>query len=120
MTTVAITGVSGFLGQGLLRRLLAAGTCGRIVGLDVREPAFLPRELDVHLVDVATSELRPLLEGVDVVVHLAGVHDAIPDVDLMARVNVAGSRRVLEAAGAAEVGKVVVVSSATVYGAWPN
>ena len=38
----------------------------------------------------------------------------------MARVNVGGTRRVLEAAGAAGLGKVVLVSSAAVYGAWPN
>jgi nucleoside-diphosphate-sugar epimerase len=69
---------------------------------------------------VTRADLVPLLEGVEVLVHLAGVHDATPDEDLMARVNVAGTRRVLEAAGAAGVGKVILVSSATVYGAWPN
>ena len=120
MTTVAITGASGFLGQGLLRRLTATGVADRLVALDVRQPEFRPRELDVHLVDVAGSELRPLLEGVDAVVHLAGIHDAIPDADLMARVNVSGTRRVLDAAGAAGVRKFVLVSSAAVYGAWPN
>jgi UDP-glucose 4-epimerase len=117
---LAITGVAGFLGQGLLRRMVAAGTFAEIVGLDVRQPGFRPRELESHLVDVAGSELRPLLDGVDVLVHLAGVHDAIPDGRLMARVNVAGTRNVLEAAGAVGVKKVVLASSATVYGAWPN
>jgi nucleoside-diphosphate-sugar epimerase len=120
MTTCAITGVSGFLGQGLLRRLTGSGEVERVVGLDVRKSAFRPRELELHLVDVAGSDLRPLLEGTDVLVHLAGVHDAIPDEDLMARVNVAGTRAVLGAAGAAGVAKVVLVSSAAVYGAWPN
>jgi UDP-glucose 4-epimerase len=117
---VVITGVSGFIGQGLLRRLTRSAEIGRVVGIDVREPAFRPRELELHLVDVAGSDLRPLVEGADVVVHLAGVHDAIPDEALMARVNVAGTSRVLEAAGAAGVAKLVLASSATVYGAWPN
>ena len=116
---VAITGVAGFLGQGLLRRL--TGTMPRqIVGLDVADPAFRPRELEMHLVDVTRADLTPLLEGVEVLVHLAGVHDAIPGEELMARVNVTGTRRVLEAAGAAGVRQVVLVSSATVYGAWAN
>jgi UDP-glucose 4-epimerase len=123
MGGVAITGVAGFLGQGLLRRLAGPGSPGassRIVGLDVAAPAFRTRELEMHLVDVTRAELVPLLDGVEVLVHLAGVHDAIPDDDLMARVNVTGTRRVLEAAGAAGVRKFVLVSSATVYGAWPN
>ena len=119
-TTVVITGVSGFLGQAVLRRLAGSPAVGRLVGLDVREPGFRPRGLQFHLVDVAGSDLRPLFEGVDVLVHLAGVHDAIPDEELMARVNVGGTRRVLEAAAAAGVSKVVLVSSAAVYGAWPN
>ncbi|MDQ1518234.1 MAG: hypothetical protein QOE80_4064 [Actinomycetota bacterium] len=118
--TVLITGVSGFLGQAVLRRLAGSPTVGRVVGLDVREPGFRPRELQFHLVDVAGSDLRPLFEGADVLVHLAGVHDAIPDEELMARVNVGGTRRVLEAAASAGVSKVVLVSSAAVYGAWPN
>jgi nucleoside-diphosphate-sugar epimerase len=117
MAGVAITGVAGFLGQGLLRRL-AGGD--RIVGLDVADSASRPRELEMHLVDVTRSDLVPLLEGIEVLVHLAGVHDAIPDDDLMARVNVVGTGRVLEAAAAAGVRRVILVSSATVYGAWPN
>jgi UDP-glucose 4-epimerase len=117
---VVITGVSGFLGQAVLRRLAASPAVGRLVGLDMREPGFRPRGLQFHLVDVAGSDLRPLFDGADVLVHLAGVHDAIPDEELMARVNVGGTRRVLEAAAAAGVTKVVVVSSAAVYGAWPN
>jgi UDP-glucose 4-epimerase len=116
--SLAITGVAGFLGQGLLRRLAGTGMWDRIVGLDVVPPAFSPRELDFHLVDIAGSELEPLLEDVDVLVHLAGVHDPTPDLDLMARVNVAGTRRLLDAA--AKLTKVVVAGSATVYGAWPN
>ncbi len=118
--TVVITGVSGFLGQAVLRRLAGSPAVGRLVGLDMREPGFRPRGLEFHLVDVAGSDLRPLFDGADVLVHLAGVHDAIPDEDLMARVNVGGTRRVLEAAASAGVSKVVLVSSAAVYGAWPN
>jgi nucleoside-diphosphate-sugar epimerase len=118
MTAVAVTGSSGFLGQGLLRKLAGGGL--RTVGLDVREPEFRPPDFRYHLVDVARSELAPLLEDVDVLVHLAGIHDPITDEKLMLKVNVTGTRRVLEAAGAVGVGKLVVMSSATVYGAWPN
>jgi UDP-glucose 4-epimerase len=55
-----------------------------------------------------------------VLVHLASVVDPVPDEALMARVNIDGTRRVLDAAAAVGIRKVVRVSSAAVYGAWPN
>jgi UDP-glucose 4-epimerase len=84
-----------------------------------KAPRRVPK-LEFHLADVAHSELKPLLEDVDVLVHLASVVDPIPDEALMARVNIEGTRRVLDAAAAVGVRKVVRVSSAAVYGAWPN
>lgn len=119
-TTIAVTGASGLLGQRLLPLLDASGAVDRIVGLDVRDPARRTRKLEFHCVDIATAELKPLLEGVDVVVHLAAVVGCIPDEGLMARVNIGGTRRILEAASAAGVRKIVRASSASVYGAWPD
>ena len=92
----------------------------RLIGLDVRDPRRRVRNLEFHRVDVGGAELKPLLEAVDVLVHLATVVDPIPDESLMARVNVEGTRRVLDAAAAVGVRKVIRVSSAAVYGAWPN
>lgn len=117
---VAITGASGFVGQRLLAHLDRTPELGRLVGLDVRDPERRVRNLDFHRVDIAHAELKPLLEGVDVLIHLAAIHDPIPDVDLMARVNVEGTRRVLDAAAAVGVQRIVLMSSATVYGAWAN
>ncbi|MGH2782939.1 MAG: NAD-dependent epimerase/dehydratase family protein, partial [Thermoleophilaceae bacterium] len=119
MVTVAITGASGLVGRRLLPRL-ADDIGGRLVGLDVREPRRRVRGLEFHRVDIAGSELKPLLEGAEVLVHLAGVVDPILDEGLMARVNVDGTRRVLDAAAAVGVQKVVRVSPSSVYGAWPN
>jgi nucleoside-diphosphate-sugar epimerase len=120
MNSVAVTGASGLVGRHLLPALAEHPGVDRVVGLDVREPERRPRAVEFHRVDIAGTALRPLLEGVDVVVHLAGVVDPIPDVALMARVNVEGTRRVLDAAAAVGVSRIVRISSATVYGAWPN
>ncbi|HVM40544.1 MAG TPA: NAD-dependent epimerase/dehydratase family protein [Acidimicrobiia bacterium] len=120
MPTVAITGVSGRVGQRLLRALADRDVAAQVVGLDLQQPSYRPRSLTFHAVDLGSADLKPLLEGVDVVVHLASLFAPVPDEEVMARVNIEGTRRLLDAAAATGVGKVVVVSSAAVYGAWPN
>jgi len=118
--SVAVTGASGLVGRQLLPLLAAHPAVERVLGLDVREPDRRPRTVEFARVDIAGTELKPLLEGIDVVVHLAGVVDPVPDEALMARVNVEGTRRVLDAAAAVGARRFVRISSATVYGAWPN
>lgn len=117
---IAVTGAAGLVGQRVLALLADDPRVERVVALDVREPPQRSPKLAFHRVDIAGTDLRPLLPGVDVVVHLAGVVDPIPDEALMARVNVGGTRQVLGAAAEVGVRKVVRVSSATVYGAWAN
>lgn len=117
---MAVTGVSGRTGQRVLRRLDSDGDVRRVVGIDIKEPQFRPRKLEFHHLDVGAAELKPVFEGVDTVVHLASLLEPLPDEAVMARVNVEGTRRVLDAAAAMGVAKVVHVSSAFVYGAWPD
>jgi len=120
VVAIAVTGASGLVGQRLLPRLAEQERVTRLIGLDVRDPRRRVRNLEFHRVDIGGAELKPLLEAADVLVHLATVVDPIPDEALMARVNVEGTRRVLDAAAAVGVRKVIRVSSAAVYGAWPN
>jgi nucleoside-diphosphate-sugar epimerase len=117
---VAVTGVSGFLGQRLLPLLDANPQVSRIVGLDVRDPARLARKLEFHRVDVLGTDLSPYLRDVGVVVHLASVLGPMPDEALFTRVNVDGTRRVLAAASSTGVRKIVRPSGTAVYGAWAN
>lgn len=115
--TVAITGVSGALGRRLVAQL-ANRSDWRVLGLDpVPFPAGVakPRYFTVHRVDIATTDLARLLGGVSVLIHLAagdpGASTAVDD-------EVRLIRRTLAAASAAGVNRLVVLSSATVYGAW--
>jgi UDP-glucose 4-epimerase len=117
---IAVTGVSGFLGQRLLPLLDASPRVDRVIGLDVRDPARRARKLEFHRIDVLGAELTPYLRGVSAIVHLAAVPGPSPDDTLFRRVNVDGTRRLLDAAGAVGVRKIIRPSSASVYGAWPN
>jgi nucleoside-diphosphate-sugar epimerase len=120
VTTVSITGVSGGAGQLVLRTLAGDPAVTRIVGIDARDPAFRPPVLEFHRADLASADLKALLEPADVLVHLSFLVGPPPDATVVERANIDGTRRVLDATAAAGIRAVVVVSSAMVYGAWPN
>src|SRR2546427_8590268 len=105
VVAIAVTGASGLVGQRLLPRLADEAQVTRLIGLDVRDPLRRVRNLTFHRVDIGGAELKPLLEAAEVLVHLATVVDPIPDEALMARVNVEGTRRVLDAAAAVRARK---------------
>jgi nucleoside-diphosphate-sugar epimerase len=114
----AVTGAGGFIGSAVCRRLGEEG-CD-VVGLDI-DPA-LAGEIEAAgaefaLADITDrSTLDPALEGVDLVVHTAAyVREWGPMEDFI-RVNVGGTVNVLDAAEAAEVERVVHISSVVVYG----
>jgi UDP-glucuronate 4-epimerase len=126
-----VTGVAGFIGAHLAERLLADGW--RVTGLDALT-AFTPladkcRRL-AHLSewrgfafarrDLASDALIDHLEGADVVFHLAGqpgVRGSFgPGFAAHVRRNVTATHRLLEAAVAAAVPRVVLASSSSVYG----
>lgn len=118
-----VTGGSGYIGSRLLDRLVERDDTERVVIADVRPPrAFRPKaeyqHLDVRDRRRAEEILRS--ERPDVVVHLAFVLDPIHDERAMYEVDVHGTANVLEAATAADVGHVLVTSSATAYGAFAD
>ena len=66
------------------------------------------------------TDLAPYLRDVSVIVHLAAAIGPLPDDELFTRVNVDGTRRVLDAATVDRCEEVVRPSSTAVYGAWAN
>jgi nucleoside-diphosphate-sugar epimerase len=132
MTTIAVTGVGGLLGRALVARLREdPRAVTRILGLDLRVPGdlavagperteqegALAPELELRGIDVRDAALVGILEGVDVVVHLAFQMDPIRDLELMRSINIDGTMNVLAAARAAGVARVVYLSSVVAYGA---
>ncbi len=108
----AVTGASGHLGANLVRALLAEGHEVRaLVRDDVRalEGLAVAR---VHGDVLAPQTLPPLVAGVELVFHLAGIISLVGDPDgLVTRTNVEGPRHVAAACLAAGVRRLVHVSS---------
>ncbi len=132
MSAIVITGAAGPLGRRVVARAVADPPVRRVVALDV-EPLDVERlalgtgamgssKVQAEQVDLVTAELKVLFQGADVVVHLASAYgpslDDDPAVQGGAEVELA--RRVIEAVGDTAVGHLILLSSATVYGAWAN
>jgi nucleoside-diphosphate-sugar epimerase len=118
MTTVAVTGSSGYVGRLLVERLGREPDVTRVVGIDTAEPRFTSRNFEFYRMDVRSQQLARVIDGCDVVVHLVSVTG--PDPDEIRDVNIGGTRAVADAATRAGVGKFVYVSSGAVYGAHPD
>jgi UDP-glucose 4-epimerase len=118
-----VTGGSGYIGTRLIQHLAERQDTERIAIADVRPPrSFRPKvayeRLDVR--DAAAARALLERERPDVLVHLAFVLDPIHDEHAMYEIDVNGTSNMLQAASSAGVGHVLVTSSATAYGAFPE
>jgi len=129
-----VTGAAGFIGSTLAEALLADGHT--VDGIDCfttyysparkrrNVEAILPQDrFHLHEIDVREATLEPLFHDVDTVFHLAaqpGVRLSWSEgFRLYDEHNVLGTQRVLEAAKASNVARVVYASSSSVYGNAP-
>lgn len=120
---MALTGPSGDLGALLLPKLQADASVERILTLGPRPlsgPKIDHRSLDLTRHD-AEEELADALgeHPVDVLYHLAFLNRRVRG-SVAHEVEVIGTMRVLAAAGAAKVGRLVVSSLTALYGARPE
>ena len=129
---LVVTGACGFIGSHLCDRLLEAGH--EVAGIDGYVP-FYPREMKERNIANASAskrftlhetliekadKLESLLEGASAIYHLAaqaGVRASWGD-DFAGYVehNVLGTQRLLEAAVAVKVPRMIYASSSSVYG----
>ncbi len=114
-----VTGGTGFVGANVVRELLAQRRAVRVLARprgDRRALAGLDVEIcEGDLLDAAS--VQRAVKGVDVVFHVAADYRLwAPDSEELHRVNVGGTRAVLEAAGAAGVSRVVYTSTVGALG----
>ena len=129
-----VTGAAGFIGSRLAARLCADGWS--VVGIDAFTDSYDPAEkraraalleelpgFSLVVADVAEHPLDGALEGADSVFHLAGRPGVRPSFDMEQRYlhdNVVATGKLLAAARAAGVRRVVYASSSSVYGNAPT
>jgi UDP-glucose 4-epimerase len=112
---VLITGVCGRLGKQLARVLHRDG---RVVGVDRRDFPDKPKDITHAQVDIRRKKLKDLFRAGDIgaVVHLGVMHDPRASSAEHHSWNVAGFTKLLEYVSQFKVPKLVVLSSANVYG----
>lgn len=108
----AVTGASGYLGSRICSALELQGW--QIVRL-VRSPGRgSDPEFAYDLAEPVTAQVREVLQSADALIHAAYDLSLISATDIW-RVNVKGTRRLLEAAANAHVSRVIVLSSMSAF-----
>ena len=108
---VLVTGASGFLGRATAA---AVRDAGHEVRTFQRRPSGVDGVTDVAGTMTDAAAVRSAVDGVDAVVHLAAKVSLAGDPRDFARVNIAGTHALLDAARSAGVGRFVFVSSPSV------
>ena len=122
MLTIVVTGAAGVVGQRAVRRLVEPplGADGapvtepaRVIALDQDSLPFSHELIEAHRTDLLADDLGHHLVGADRVIHLAEDSGRRGDAGLAEHM----LNRVLDGADAAQCSSLIVLSSATVYGA---
>ena len=118
MRTVLVTGAGGFIGAHLVRRLAALGM--EVRALDLRPQAGVGTQNGVRpfQADICDrAAVKPLLEGVDTIFHLASLHLEVgAEPAVFDAVNVHAAADLVTLAGESGVRRFVHTSSVGVYG----
>jgi UDP-glucose 4-epimerase len=116
---VLVTGICGRLGKDLARVLHRER---RVVGVDRRPFVDKPKDVEHAQVDLRRRKLKDVFRAGDIeaVVHLGVMHDPRASAADHHSWNVAGFTKLLEYVGQFQVPKLVVLSSANVYGPQPG
>ena len=112
MSTILLTGGTGFIGQALVRHLADSGHKVRILLRASSQSPNLPRSLPVEVAISGLDDersLRAAMVGVDIVYHLAGaewrgVYASLMEIDIL------GTQNVVAAAADARVRRLFYVS----------
>ncbi|HVE86007.1 MAG TPA: SDR family oxidoreductase, partial [Myxococcales bacterium] len=116
---VVVTGISGNLGRTLTKVLHKRE---RIIGLDRRAFTGRPKDVEMHELDLRKKKAEEVFRKNEVkaVIHQGIMHDPRMSAEEHHSFNVLGTTRLLEYCAKYGVKKLVVLSSANVYGPSPD
>lgn len=116
---VLITGICGRLGRGLARMLHRERT---VIGVDRRDFTGRPKDVAHHRIDIRRKKTQDIFRQrkIAAVVHLGIMHDPRASAAEHHSWNVAGFQKLLEYVAQYDVPKLIVLSSANVYGPRPD
>jgi UDP-glucose 4-epimerase len=117
---VVVVGATGNVGSSLVRLLAEDARIDSVVGVARRRPQLTLPKTAWAEADVSVDDLAPLLREADVAVHLAWLIQPSHDLKTLRRVNVDGTRRLLEAAATAGLSSFVYASSVGAYSPGPK
>jgi len=117
---IVVTGATGNVGTSVVRALGRDPTVTEVVGLARRMPEISMPKTTWVKADVVHSDLGPVFNGANAVIHLAWLIQPSRDEATLRATNVEGSLRVFHAAGSAGVETVVHASSVGVYSPGPK
>ena len=118
---VAITGVSGYLGSLLLKRIVQEPEVEHIVGIDIKEPAFRSPKFTFIKHDVRQSFVDIFTNNkIDTAIHLAFIVAPLHNEGKAHQINIMGSKNFLDASIKANVAQIYYMGSHTEYGAYKN
>jgi UDP-glucose 4-epimerase len=116
---VVITGIGGNFGRAVARRLHRHY---EIIGIDRRQVHHMPKDIDIENVDIRRRRAEDVFrrERIDAVVHLNIMHDPRTRQAEHHAFNIVGTQKIFELASEHRVPKMIVLSSANVYGPDPT
>jgi len=116
---VVVTGISGNLGRTLAKLLHKSE---RIIGIDRRPFVGRPKDVEMHQLDLRKKKAEDVFRKneISAVIHMGIMHDPRMSEEEHHSFNVVGTTRLLEYCAKHGVKKVVVLSSANVYGPSPD
>jgi UDP-glucose 4-epimerase len=117
---IVITGIRGRLARLVATRLMALGE--RVIGIDSRPFGTPPEGIEVHTLDVRRRQAEDIFRRneISAVVHMGIVHSRRNTATVGHHFNVVGTQTLLDYCHRRNVPKVVVLSSANIYGPRPG